>query len=117
MVFGVPRHELYTEMITNGISFSSTSCTNAFVEQNVAVISVTSEFLSRSKECLDTGLINHLDILIIKEQPVIMALDQANIVTMVCSTSNMDDYCKQGVLRFGAIHCVQFQFHGEYNPI
>ena len=116
-MFKVPHHQLYTEMITNGISFSSTSSTNAFVEQNVSMISVTSEFLCRSKERLDTGLINHLDILIIKEQPVIMALDQANIVTMVCSASNMDDYCKKGVLRFGAIHCVQFQLHGEYNPI
>lgn len=51
------------------------------VHQNIAMIHVIAVFLSGPKSCADNRLWNWLHLLIIKEQPIVMTLDQSYIVT------------------------------------
>jgi len=77
--------------------------------------------LCRPKKCLHNRLINHLNILIIKEEPVVVTLDQTHIVSMIRSTAHMHYHSKQRVLRFRprGIICgiTKLEFQREYHPV
>ena len=78
-------------VVTKGKLRMASACfSEAFVEEYVAVIGVPTELLCWAKECPYHGLISHLNILVIEEQPVVVALYQADVVAMIWSTPNMN---------------------------
>lgn len=63
------------------------------------MVSVTGVLLGRSEEGLNCGLINHLHILIVKEEPVVVALHEAHIMPVVRPTPHMHYHGKQRIFR------------------
>lgn len=82
------------------------------------MICIAGVLLSRSKECLDSRFVDHFHVLIIKEQPMVVAFHKTNIMPMVRTTSHVYDDCKQRVLCVCIFHrVVQFQLQREDNTI
>jgi len=61
------------------------------VKENVPVIRITRILLSRSEECLNGRFIDDLHIIIVKEQPVVVAFHETDIVPMVGPTPDVDN--------------------------
>jgi hypothetical protein len=93
----------------------------ALVKENVTMVGVVRVFLSGSKKCLYNRLVNNLHVLVVEEQPVVVALDQAHVVAMVWATPNVHHHREQRVLGLGArciVSCVaQLQFQGEHYTV
>lgn len=71
---------------------------DALIEQDVAMIRIAGIFTGGAVECLQGGFRDHLDIVIIKGQPMIMALDFGYVVSLVGSAPQMDHHSKERVL-------------------
>lgn len=100
------------------IQILSTPSGNALIEQDVPMVRVARILLCRPKKCLHRRLINHLHILVIKEEPVVVTFHKADIMTMVRPASYVDDNCKQRVLIVRIIHCVgQLQLHRKHDTV
>ena len=82
------------------------------------MVCVARVFMRGTEESLQGLLLNHLHIFIIKEQPVVVAFDEAHIMPMVGTTSDMDHDSEEGVLSVYVIGCItELQLHGEYYPV
>jgi len=92
--------------------------TNTLVEQDVAMIRVARIFTRRAVERLQGGLRYHLDIVVVKGQPVVMAFDLGYIVSLVRTATQVDHHCKEGVLAIRIIGvAAELQLQGVYHPI
>jgi len=92
--------------------------TNTLVEQDIAMIRVASIFTRRAVERLQGGLWYHLDIVVIKGQPVVMALDLGYVVSLVWTATQVDHHGEEGVLAVRIIGvAAELQLQGVYHPI
>lgn len=66
-------------------------------EEDIPMVGVTWLLLCRSEEGLNSRLIYHLQILIVKEEPVAVALYETHITFMIRPTSHMDYHSKQRI--------------------
>lgn len=92
--------------------------TNALVEQDVPMVRVAGIFTRRAIERLQGGLRDHLDIVVIEGQPMVVALDLGNVVPLVRATTQVDHHGEEGVLTVSIIGVVaELQLQGVHYPI
>lgn len=81
------------QMLADAVSLSSWFCLLPLVHQNVAVVHMAVVLLRRAKCCPNHSFWDRLNSFIIKEKPIVMALDQSNIVTCMKWTQRLDLRC------------------------
>lgn len=91
---------------------------NILIEEDVAMVCVAGVLLRRTKEGLNVSFIHHLHILVVKEEPVVVALDEADVVAMVGAASDVHDDGEERVLGIRILDGVaELQFEGEDHSV
>lgn len=113
----MPKIEKY-RLCSNPMLSTCGTINNSLIEQDITVIRIARILLSGPEERLHGRFVNHLYILVVEEEPVVVALNKADIVTVVGPTTDVDHHSKQGVLGVSVLHCVdQLQLEGEHHPV
>jgi hypothetical protein len=91
---------------------------NAIVKQDVAMIRIATIFTRRAIERLQGGLRDHLNIVIIKGQPMIMALDFGYVVSLVGATPQVDHNSNERILAVCIVrYATELQFQGVHHSV